>query len=251
MIKKKWSRGTLLFTVIFVSLAATGITYARWSGGLNVGLGFSTGAMDLRYSYDFPCCVGLVDEEGNELVKKQEADAVILDQGKTMELTAVLPFQTAEFLKNPDSLIKLEFPIEAGADGTVNRVELSKPDFRQEPPETLVMKPVGMALLGEDGQEEYGIPNEAAKSFGDPLEFGVFRETSEQNGTATGVIYLRMKEESRAVVASFPSKIEIEEPGADNSDFSGQLMITYSFSVPIYVEQGHDDVAILEEGVKQ
>lgn len=254
MIKKKGNRSRrfLLFVLILVSLAGTGVTYTRWSDGLQINLSLSTGIMDIRYSQDLPCYVYLVDRAGNELTEKQEAEAVILDDGKAADIRTALPFSTEEFLEYPDSLIKLEFPIEIGEEGTINGVELLKADFLQEPSEELIMEPVCIALIKEDGQEEYEISEEAVGAFNDPLVFYVFRETTEQNGSVTGVIYLQMAEESRTRVSAFPSEIEISEPGLEDfSHFDGHLMITYGFSVPIYIEQGHQDATRLQETDKQ
>lgn len=248
MIKKREidCRRIFLFGILWISLAGTGVTYAGWSDGLKIGGDFTTGVMDAGYSPDASCRISLVNGEGKEEEDVQEAEAVLREDGKAVDITAPIPLYSEAFLEHPDSLIKIEFPIKAGASGTINSAELWEADFQGEPSEELSLEPSRIVLIPEGSTQEYELSGDEAPAFGSALEFDVFRAIREREGNAVGVIYLRMKEESRSMLAELPSELELktEEAGLDSSE--AELVITYQFQVPVYIEQGHKDTAPLQ-----
>lgn len=251
---KKGRIGCLRFFLLgtlWAGLAGMGATYAGWSDRIKIGGDFTTGVMDIKYSPDAPCRVSLVNGDGTEEEGMQEAEAVLRADGKAVDVTVPFPFHTEEFLEHPDRLIRLEFPIEAGASGTIDCAELSEADFLEEPAEELSLEPSHMVLIPEGGGKEYELSGDETSAFGASLVFDVFRETGERDGTAVGVIYLRLKEESRNFLAELPQELELEAGEADFASSDGQLVITYQCRVPVCIEQGHTDAASLQQEEKE
>lgn len=240
-----------LSAVLAAGLSGMGVTYAKWSDRLTVRGDFGTGIMDVVYSEEMPCMISLTDGDGAELGEKQEAKTRILENGKTMEITAPFPLNAEEFSENPDWMVKLEYPIKAGDGGTVNQAELSEADFGQEPEEELVLKPVRTALMASEDTEEYPLPENKAVNLDEELVFHVFRETREEGGTVLAVLYLKMSEESRELLSEFPTEVELEEEESELLPTQARLVVTYECSVPVYVEQGHENAAWLEQDEKR
>lgn len=237
--------------VLAVCLSGMGATYAKWSDRLTMRGDFRTGIMDVVYSEEMPCMIGLTDGDGAELGEKQEAETQILDNGKTMDITAPFPLSAEEFSENPDCMIKLEYPIKAGDGGTVNRAELSEADFGQEPEEELVLKPVRIALMAQEDTEEYPLPENEVPNLDEELVFHVFRETREEGGMVLAVLYLKMSEESRELLSDFPTELELEEEESELLPTQARLVVTYECSVQVWVEQGHENAAWLKQDEKR
>ncbi len=245
--KKGIYRRFFIFAIILASLKGTGMTYAKWSEGLQANLSLTTGIMDVRYAREMPCYMSLVDEKGKELLGRQEVSAAILNEGKEMNMTAMLPIYTEEFLYRSDSLIKLEIPITTGKNGTIETVEMTEADFSEEAREELLAEVDRISLIREDTGEAYPISRDEVAPFDEPLAFYVFRETTGENGNVTSVIYLKMQEESRNHLSETPLEIRLDREEEESASFGASLMVSYYFSLPIYTEQGHEDTVFLEE----
>ena len=242
--KRKDRLRYLLMAVIFISLAAMGVTYASWSDGLGANWTLGTGVMDFRYAKDEACWISLVGEDGRALSEAQKAKVGFSADGKEMNVTAAFPFDLG-MLTASDALIKIESPVEVGPRGTVNAVELLPADFDGEPMGQLAMRPVGMVLPGGDGAEGLSVFQEIRKSLGSPLTFDWFGATAESDGKALGVVYLRMTESSKEILSGIPREVILEEGDALDF-FEEKLVLTYEFIVPMYIEQGNEEVLLLE-----
>ena len=247
MKRKGIYRRFILFAVIFIGLESTGMTYARWSDALQTKLSLSTGSMETAFSEKTSCYMSLVDEDGNTIFERRELDAVLKNQGKEISVTADLPIFSEEFLARQDSLVKLEFPIQAGVDGTIETVEALRVDFSQETQEETFAQVDRISLVRENSGEVYPISRDEVAPFDKGLGFYVFRETAGMDGDVTAIIYLKLQEESRSRLAELPSRLFLDRSEEVSDFFQGSLMVSYDFSLPIYVEQGHENSIFLEE----
>ena len=254
MIKKRkvCVRRTVLLLVMFAGLVAIGVTYAAWTERLNLTGSVTTGRMNIVYSEKESCSVSILDMDGMVAEEAHGIDARVQDDGKTVEITVSDALAAEKILEDSEYLIRLVCPLEAGEDNTVNRVRLSEVDFEQEAAEEAVFEPEHIVFLAEADGEEYELPGDAFNGFGQPLTFDVFREIREQDEIWFGVIYLRLRDESRADIDGFSTDMFFEEwelPTEaldvleDEEEYGlihGQIAVTYRCTLPVYIEQEHE-----------
>ncbi len=260
--KRNHNRSLFLMLILSMGLSGTGVAYARWSGIQTMTGKLTTGLLDFRHSQEEACSLLIVDVDGTEYQSLKVVNAIVENEGKSIDVFVDVPIPADLFLEDPDRLIKLECPLEQGKSNTIDRVEGQEADFQQTSQETLTLVPVSAVLMtGQEG-EICELPDEMASSFAVPLEFEVFRETEERDGGLFGIVYLRLMDESRELMAGFPVELDLEEEGLTEGllSFAGaeegesislsldaQIAVTYQCAIPFYVEQGHGQVIALPE----
>lgn len=250
-----------LFTLLFIGLAGTGATYARWSDGLTLTSNVTTGLLHVVYSENTPCSAYIVDTDGAELEEIRDVNAVVTDGGKSANIMFSLPLASKSLSGETDRLIKLVCPLQPGDESTVNMVELTEVDLRQEPSEELSLEP-SKVLLVTGSEEGHELSEDTVPGFFLPLDFEVFRGMEKKNGTLYAAIYLRMMDTSRTQTGEFPEELvfdedeapedimavmEMEDEESDSYSLDAQIVVAYHCTVPLYIEQGYKEIVPLED----
>lgn len=271
MRKKRRSCPLMLLFVLILGLSGMGATYARWNDRLSIGSRTTTGIMDFIFHKEQVFTISLVDENGHLLENAESMETTFRSNGKTAEITLQFPFSGSYLAENDACFIRMECPISLGDQGTVNTIELSPLDLTSPSYEKAVFTPVSVVLQTDSG--EYELPENIKSDYNQPLLLDVYRGVEEAGGYPAGIICLSLQDNSRELLLNMPTELELDEEDlaetseladelsnmlSDESDieladdqalhFETAVVVTYHCVLPIYAEQGRDEMMRLPEG---
>lgn len=234
--------------ILMLILCLMGVGYASWVKNLNVSLAVHTGSMKAGFDSERPYSVQIVDSEGtrvSEALYGNDINCRLMDDDKkaTILLNQAL---LAEELAVPDRMLMLQYPLEFDAESTVETARLYQTDYTLPSAEQVAFEPL-RAILTVAGME--GVlpwPSENAT-----LYFNVYRQIETIDEQLIGTMFLKLTGESAALLAH-PATLTLDAadissdmlslvtPTGDSTGFmQGELDVEYTFSVPLYIEQGH------------
>ena len=181
-------------------LGGMGTVYASWTDRLESRIDLGTGAFHMAVSGKTEPEAWLLDAEGETV---EECGAVLTTgDGQNEAEFRIASGILAEMLSLGGSL-RLEFPLECGADGTVQAAggSVQESELRMEPEQVLFVS----------GGETFLLPEYLAYPFEKPLSCRVRTETVEQDDEISGRITLSLEDEGQDVLESWPDALAMTE----------------------------------------
>lgn len=198
--KKRKTGYVFTMAAMALCLGGMGTVYASWTDRLESQMNLGTGAFHMAVSGKAEPEASIVDAEGAVL---EDCGAVLTagDGQKEAEFR-ISSGILAEMLSMGGSL-RLEFPLECGADGTVQAggASVQESEMRLEPEQILFIS----------GGETFLLPDHLAEPFEKPLSCLVRSEAVEQEDGISGRITLFMEDEGQNVLESWPDVFTMTE----------------------------------------
>lgn len=190
----------LTMAALGILLGGMGTVYASWTDRLESRMGLGTGAFHMAVSGKAEPEAWLLDAEGEPV--KDCGAVLIAGKGQSEAEFRITSGILAEMLSLGGSL-SLEFPLECGADGTVQAggASMQESELRLEPEQ----------VLFASGGETFLLPEDLAEPFQRPLPCLVRTEAAEGEDGICGRITLSLEDEGQDVLESWPEVLTMTE----------------------------------------
>lgn len=243
------TKKVFLALILLTGFSGMGMTYSAWTAGGVITSSLNTGKFSMifpernRGNYAF----AIADGEGN-LLEELDADVLVEEDGKKAEIQfrSGLPME----LLAEGNYIRIEYPLEPAADGTLTAIEITDADLDSDGERIRMDAKSGALVVDGNILEDSAV----LEPFLTPLEFHVYRETVEEPGLLSGTLLLRLTEESLQHVREIPETIELgadflEEAGAGELFVDGVwegsketaesygVVVTYTCDITFYLNQ--------------
>jgi len=249
----------LCLYIVMISMCLMGVSYAGWSGVLDIDSGFTTGSFSTVFQRE-GCSISITDSS-DKVVKNlnnydysiniSRENAVNKNDGTEIELKTDSSFPFTE-LNKADRYLRIQIPVKSGKKSTVNHIEATKADFSNPEKEQLEMRYENV-WFSVDGVNRFELPKSYVENAGKPLfnlKFNVFRAVKEENNIVYAVIYLGLHPDywnamganvSITIPEDDAAPVMKEGLGFQGSDItqSGTISIEYKCSIPVFIEQGN------------
>lgn len=237
--------------ILMLSLCTMGVGYARWSEHLVINGFVSSGLFHIVFDKSRPCSIEIVDLNGmsaSGAISANNISCTLNEEKKQAQIT----FDHAlllEELASGDKFLKFRYPLSFGEDSTVQSVVPYAADLTVPSQEKVEFTPTGSRLIING--EEYMLPSGLLGPEG-PLYWDVYRQIEANGEQIAGTIYLKLSAESMDCLnCSDEFSVDVTEipeelimhivTSEDETDglLQAELNDNYSFSISLFVEQGH------------
>lgn len=243
-------RTSIILLILAVAMGGLGVGYAAWAGSMNWTFRATTGTMEMAFAPDAPFAVGVAAANGRLLstvVDDSEISCIMDADGKSARLSVNSDLLLEELAQDGRMLV-LQYRTQPSADSTIRSVTQYQPDFNRPSEETLEFSPARTAMT-VDGKA-YELPQSLGE-MAPTLRWEVYRQTEEDGDVTVSTIYLKLSQGSLTALAGSPEiTLDVEElpdalvdaitpeAGEVEGAFSARIDISYSFTLPIWIEQG-------------
>ena len=190
----------LTMAALALCLGGMGTVYASWTDRLVSRMDLGTGAFHMAVSGKTEPEASIVDAEGETV---EDCGAVLIaGEGQSEAEFRITGGILAQMLSMGGSL-RLEFPLERGADGTVQAAgaSMQESELRLEPEQVLFVS----------GGETFLLPDHLAEPFEKPLPCLARTEAVEQEDGVSGRITFSLADEGQNVLESWPDVFTMTE----------------------------------------
>lgn len=241
---------TTIFIILSITLGAIGVSYAAWSRHLLLNTSLSSGSLDIVFDESRPYYAEIIHANGTSINSgDQQAIPCTLDKEKKL---ATLSFDSTLLLNDlmdSNRFLIFQYPLALGERSTVQSVTPYMADLDLTSDEILQSIPSNPILL--IGEDEYPLPENLQDAYA-PLTWEIYRQMEMEDEQITGTVFLKLSNESKEDLLEpgelildadeLPEEIiDLITPHEDGSSglLEAEIAVTYSFSIPLYIEQGH------------
>lgn len=241
---------TILMIILSIALGTMGVGYAAWSRHLQVSTSLSSGSLHIVFDENRPYSAEIIHTNGTYVSSSEKPEIhCILDGEKKL---ATLSFDGAlllDDLMDSNSFLVFQYPLALGEQDTIQSVTPYMADLDLSSNEILQSTPSDPKLL--IGEDEYPLPESLRDPYA-PLKWDIYRQIEVEDEQIIGTVFLRLSNASKEDLL-VPDELILEADelpeeiidqvtpikGGSGGLLEAELAVTYSFSIPLYIEQGH------------
>lgn len=243
---------TIILAGLAIGLCFLGSGYASWMDYLTIDGTITSGSIHMIFDMDRPFTVQIADQNGMAIWSADEEEEihVILDEEKKLAELSISQALLMDELAATDRYLMLQYPLTPDEKSTMQSITPYRADFTLPSQDIVYFTPTS-TLLSVEG-EEY-LLSEDTDEFNLPLSWEVYREVSEDEYGISGILYLKLREESKEALQKNEIRIDVSKlpEGLEEyavfleedtlygpvSTFEAEIINMYSFSLPILIEQ--------------
>ncbi len=231
---------TLVLALLGLCLCLLGATYALWSDPLQIGVAANTGVLDIAPDPTEPCRVLLVSKTGAETPLPANTVTFDIEEGH-ISLSLSTPLLVEELASS--YMLALQYEILLSESSTVRSVTPLLANTDGPADEQLELVPASAALTLDS--VSLPLPNKYLQGY-KSLRFDVYRQVDIIGERVFPTVFLRLTPESIAALSGDPQPLSLDAkdfPALTDVDMSkgpisAAVEVTYTFDLPIYVQQG-------------